>query len=283
VRPGADARDVLAGKPDALLVRAASGVRYASRLPDYTRSLAGGERTYYLLTENLDADALAPAALSRFREDLAGDVVLAEARPVHPGEVVRPSVAWVARPSRPSLGGGVDGAVLAYSEDDAEAGRIAERVMVWASASPSATPDAGVAARIFPLKPETFGHLLDRGAGWGFILSLRSGDPLHAREEQVFFDALPWFLKPRPPLHGGNVDRREAAPVAIPLVTTVTHLVLRDGLCGVAADGTGTFLFRGAGWGDAGDAGNTGDAGGAVGDRSEDGRGRSGRGEKGLR
>jgi hypothetical protein len=250
---------VLAEKPDALLLRSASGLGYARRLPNYRRSLAGGERTYYLLTENLAEGALAPAALEPFRKNLAGDVVLSDAHPVVPGTIVLPSKVWVARPTRPSLGGVVEGAVLACSQDDAEAERIAERVMVWVS-RPEVRADAetGDAVKIHPLDGETFRHLLERGAGWGFILSLRSSDPLFSREEQVFFDGLPWFLKPRLPIHGGILERREPAPAAVPLVTTVSHLVLRDGLCGVAADGTGTFSFRGAGWSED-DAGGSGE------------------------
>jgi hypothetical protein len=251
MRPGADPRDVLADKPDALLVGAASGLQYASRLPDYGRSVPGGERTYYVLSENLPGAVLDPAVLSRLRDDLAGEVVLSDARPVAEGVAIHPSTAWIAKPSRPSLGGGYDGSVLAFPEDDGEAGRIAERITVWAAhhADPAPDPAMKGSPTTFGLAAAAFDRLLDRGAGWGFILSLRSSDPLFSREERAFFDSLRWFLKPRA-LRRGREGDREPAPVAVPLVVTVSHLVLRDGVSDVLADGSGSFLFYRAGRGE---------------------------------
>jgi hypothetical protein len=278
-RPGTDARDLLAEKPDALLARDRSVLEYAGLLPDYSRSLPGGRCTYYLVSSSIpfpasQQDPDYAHELTLLRRELARDVEgdepgfpPADARPVETIWSSAPATLYSPAPlSRDPLGR----PRLVYPEDDDDARRIAERVVarVSVSRSGSASPQSGEGATLLessglpgPAASGTptwwFDLDLDRGEAWGYIVPARSNDPRAERDTRKIFSSLAWFEDPSP-REGVEPEDPDQQPryviaAAVPLVSTYSRLILRDGVMEVLRDGLGTFRFFRTGRGEASD------------------------------
>jgi len=279
--PGADPRDLFALDVDVLLVRDGSQVDYASRLEEFTTTALPWSRIYSLISPFFPGSPGAPdapqligeerrRALHRLRMELATNVVGADAR-VAPfldfaGEggsdcpVPAPSSSPDLRARRfiPALTSGELPPTLYYPEGDADAMRIAQRLVALTDREGAgagvaevlpALPPVGIIPVAQGKAPPKFWGLVDDGWTWGCVTPLSLSMPGPCLGEEALFTSAPWMW-----CHAGGCPAGGAHPdprldqAALTLVATRARRVCRKGLVWVSVDWEGVPRLAGVGW-----------------------------------
>jgi len=280
VRPGADPRDLHAEGVDAFLVRDRATLAYFATVSGWRAVALPADRLYVFIVPTVPPrpwDLGGPPWDTVLSEDaragLARDAVTSDAVSAtslylsdHSSAGEECSMPDLARPSEtPRIDrrlGGPDQTAgfnsrLLFDEDDEDARRLAERIVVLGdmrAARYAAPTPLGVKS------PELEGALA-LGAAQAIIARVERRESAACAQLADLARSAPW-LEPilakigseaLPPGVSGTSAARLAERLAdqgivIPLVTTRAHLVTRDRLAGVEADGDGAVRFDRAGW-----------------------------------
>jgi hypothetical protein len=272
VSAGADPRDLLGRKVDAMLIRNREALDYAANLPDFTTRSLSWDRVYFLMSPLIATTAPGgrpPASeLYAFRRDLAHNAAAGDARPAAPFAFDTTEAAACSDNDlfgRSPPGGKVSPDVgsarrILYVEGDEDGRRLAARFVALAAAPESMSGSDGFTAEVASLlaagggppkavgvSRDRFATALAKGDDVAYVLPLSRSLEDPCLEIRLLVDTCRWLRRASwPP--GGRPERDRLAESALPLIATRPHLVMRRGLTGLRIDGDGTLLLDRAGW-----------------------------------
>lgn len=245
-RPGADPRDLLSGDADLVIVSNRDALEYAKSLPGVRIAPLPWSRLYLLLSTRFGcASGPSPqveGTLSLLRDELAGKVVDADARPVASFSF-DPDRKTSCFPSESDATGGRasgSGAQprILYRDDDGDAGRIASRlVALEAARDDSAASVPCLEATGAPVAaPETWAGLVTSvvpAADWAYVISVRRDYPDPCLDLAGLRAWIPW---------AGDQAH------VLPLLVSRDHLVVKTGLKRIDVDWDGIPVLTRTGW-----------------------------------
>ena len=243
--PGADPRDLLPDRAEAVLTEDAVAIEYAETLPGFHTTLLPDFRTYFLLSPRFErGDSASMGISSALRKQLATDAFARGAHPAGPGS----SCAGAVPPLRAEDRDASVRSRIVYPRGYREAKRIAERLLALARIDASASGPPDLAASPFfetafrdgredltvtELPPADFRASLREGSDAAYVLPVGRSFPDSCLGPAALVTFAPW-------LHcaaGGCGERSSGGPdprrVLLALMTTPLHLVHRRELVGV--------------------------------------------------
>lgn len=265
VEPGADARDLIGGGGDAVVVREREALNYAADVPGARIIPLTWDRLYILVSSHLDVDRPGwtwRTGLHDLRGELATDIAVSEAReavafafgPGHAAACSFQARYGVTARAQPDTERASD---VVYTSGDPDAERLASRLV--ALEDPEDSTAAGLPrleARTTPVGVELPGGRflasLIQGGEWMYVVGLRHDFPDPCLDTELLLDRVPWIRC----LAGGcdgssaSLHADDLEQAAVPLIVTRPSLVCRKALAGVELGWDGIPMFRDAGWSD---------------------------------
>lgn len=249
-----DSRDLLEGTIDVMVTADRGVLDYASGRASLTTAALPWNRTYVLVAvsraRRIEAGVVVGEISDDLRDGLARDAVRGDARGfrgpswwddvgacTQTGAVAVPDATDSPGPWR-----------ILYSDGDAVARGLAERIVALAAADPTRTLEAGELALAIPglaaapgVVAEGVGEReldasLRQGRDFAYVLALPRSTPLACYEARRLVARAPW-------LAAAGVDLGRAL---LPLVDTRAHLVARGDAATITVDGYGGLSIAGA-------------------------------------
>ncbi len=278
-RPELDPRDLPAAGCDALLTTTRDDAAFFRQNPRYHVAAMPWHRLYLLLLPALDHGPGHLRWLTGWRrEDLAADVVAADALPAPRLYLLGPTGAGCPQLTGPVTSSAVAAGVwseamahrgpdvILHDEQDDDARRLAERLAALAARLnvDTATDDSGESSpRAEGISAAAFGVALQSGAAGAYLVCVERNFPTTCFQFASLLGQAGWLQRaalyqpgladPTDPLVAGSPEamaawRLTGGGQASPLVATREHLVTRVGLVGIVAAFDGALCFERAGW-----------------------------------